>query len=179
MQVDARGSVRTDGFGQTNVEGIYAAGDARQVRAGSVSMAHARIAALHATGQETEPYDETCMVIPFLSNPQVAQVGVLSAAHDAVRSVEVPMQSALKTHISGHTQGFLRLAWNRRQAGCRRTGCGLSGRRRACSRLRGRQDKDDDRFARLPVRPASFNQRASVHGRTRGLPPSSLTAAVQ
>ncbi|MXX26312.1 MAG: NAD(P)/FAD-dependent oxidoreductase [Caldilineaceae bacterium SB0668_bin_21] len=113
VQVDARGSVRTDGFGQTNVEGIYAAGDARQVRAGSVSMAHARIAALHATGQETEPFDETCMVIPFLSNPQVAQVGVLSAAHDAIRSVEVPMQSALKTHISGHTQGFLRLAWNR------------------------------------------------------------------
>lgn len=113
VQVDARGSVRTDGFGQTNVAGIYAAGDARQVRAGSVSMAHARIAALHATGQETEPYDETCMVIPFLSNPQVAQVGVLSAAHDAIRNVEVPMQSALKTHISGHTQGFLRLAWNR------------------------------------------------------------------
>ena len=113
VQVDARGSVRTDGFGQTNVEGIYAAGDARQVRAGSVSMAHARIAALHATGLETEPYDETCMVIPFLSNPQVAQVGVLSAAHDAIRSVEVPMQSALKTHISGHTHGFLRLAWNR------------------------------------------------------------------
>ncbi|MCY4079895.1 MAG: FAD-dependent oxidoreductase [Caldilineaceae bacterium] len=113
VHVDARGSVRTDGYGQTNVAGIYAAGDARQVRAGSVSMAHARVAALHATGQETEPYDESCMVIPFLSNPQVAQVGVLSATDDSIRSVQVAMQSALKTHISGHTQGFLRLAWNR------------------------------------------------------------------
>ena len=113
VHVDAHGSVCTDGFGQTNVEGIYAAGDARQVRAGSVSMAHARVAALHATGQETEPYDESCMVIPFLSNPQVAQVGVLSAADDSVQSVEVPMQSALKTLISGHSEGFLKLAWNR------------------------------------------------------------------
>ncbi|MDE0630617.1 MAG: NAD(P)/FAD-dependent oxidoreductase [Caldilineaceae bacterium] len=113
VQVDARGSVRTDGYGQTNIEGIYAAGDARQVRAGSVSMAHARVAALHATGQETDPYDDPCMVIPFLSNPQVAQVGVLAAAGDSIQSVEVPMQSALKTHISGHKEGFLRLAWNR------------------------------------------------------------------
>ena len=111
--VDARGSVRADGYGQTNIEGIYVAGDARQVRAGSVSMAHARVAALHATGQETEPYDESCMVIPFLSNPQVAQVGVLSADDDSIQSVEVPMQSGLKTHISGHTEGFIKLAWNR------------------------------------------------------------------
>ncbi len=113
VHVDALGAVRTDGFGQTNVAGIYAAGDARQVRAGSVSMAHARVAALHATGQETEPYDDSCMVIPFLSNPQVAQVGVLSAADNSIRSVQVAMQSALKTHISGHTEGFLKLAWNR------------------------------------------------------------------
>ena len=76
-------------------------------------MAHARVAALHATGQETEPYDDSCMVIPFLSNPQVAQVGVLSAADNSIRSVQVAMQSALKTHISGHTEGFLKLAWNR------------------------------------------------------------------
>ena len=113
VQVDARGSVRSDGYGKTNIEGIYVAGDARQARAGSVSMAHARIAALHATGQETEPYDETCMVIPFLSNPQVAQVGVLSAADDSIQSVEEAMQSGLKTHISGHTEGFMKLAWNR------------------------------------------------------------------
>ncbi len=113
VQVDARGSVRADGYGQTNIEGIYVAGDARKVRAGSVSMAHARVAALHATGQKTEPYDETCMVIPFLSNPQVAQVGVLSADDDSIQSVEVPMQSGLKTHISGHTEGFIKLAWNR------------------------------------------------------------------
>ena len=113
VHVDARGSVCADGYGQTNIEGIYVAGDARQVRAGSVSMAHARVAALHATGQETEPYDETCMVIPFLSNPQVAQVGALSAADNSVQSVEVAMGSGLKTHISGHTEGFLRLAWNR------------------------------------------------------------------
>ena len=113
VQTDARGSVRSDRYGQTNIEGIYIAGDARQVRAGSVSMAHARIAALHATGQETEPYDETCMVIPFLSNPQVAQVGALSADDNSIQSVEVAMQSGLKTHISGNTEGFIRLAWNR------------------------------------------------------------------
>ena len=113
VQVDVRGSVRSDGYGQTNIEGIYIAGDARQARAGSVSMAHARVAALHATGQQTEPYDETSMVIPFLSNPQVAQVGVLSAADDSIQSVEVAMQSGLKTHISGHTEGFIKLAWNR------------------------------------------------------------------
>ena len=113
IQGDARGSVRSDGYGQTNIEGIYIAGDARQVRAGSVSMAHARVAALHAAEQQTEPYDETSMVIPFLSNPQVPQVGVLSAADDSIRSVEVAMQSGLKTHISGHTEGFIKLAWNR------------------------------------------------------------------
>ena len=112
VKVDARGSVRSDGYGQTNIRGIYVAGDARQIRAGNVSMAHARVAALHATGQETEPHDETCMVIPFLSNPQVAQVGVLSAADHSVRSVDVAFQSGLKTHILGHTEGFLRLAWN-------------------------------------------------------------------
>ncbi len=113
VQVDARGSVRADGYGQTNSEGIYVAGDARQLRAGSVSMAHARVAALHAAGQEAEPYDETCMVIPFLSNPQVAQVGILSAADDSVQCVEVAMATGLKSHISGHTEGFIRLAWNR------------------------------------------------------------------
>jgi pyruvate/2-oxoglutarate dehydrogenase complex dihydrolipoamide dehydrogenase (E3) component len=116
VQADSRGVLQSDDYGRTNVPGIYVVGDAKAYGPGNFAMARARVAALHAVDQPVAPFERESTVVCFCLNPQIAQVGKLSTEDGSVQSVSVPYRDCILTHITDSTDGFVRLAWDRR--GC-------------------------------------------------------------
>jgi pyruvate/2-oxoglutarate dehydrogenase complex dihydrolipoamide dehydrogenase (E3) component len=88
------------------------AGDAVQSLAGTVGIRQGRISALHALGQETEPFDLLHTPIGFRLNPQVMKVGTTEGKDGSVHVIRTPYSACLVPHVNFDTDGFLKLAWN-------------------------------------------------------------------
>jgi dihydrolipoamide dehydrogenase len=112
-----RGSIVVDGFGRTNVEGIYAIGDV----AGPPWLAHKashegincveKIAGedVHAFTTDNIPGCTYCQ-------PQIASVGLTEtkakeAGHD-IKVGKFPFQASGKASASGHTEGFVKVIYD-------------------------------------------------------------------
>ncbi len=114
LQANDNGFLKTDEFGRSDISHIYVVGGAKHFGAGNVAMAQARIAALHATQQNTAPFDRESTVICFGLNPQIAQVGTLRKEDGSIQSVSVPYEATILSHINHDLNGFVRVAWDER-----------------------------------------------------------------
>lgn len=110
VDIDARGFVRVNDFGQTNVSTIYAIGDVN----GRTLLAHAAtsqglIAAEHASGQAPEAFEALVPGVVFTS-PEIGIVGLseLEARQKgmAVRVGRFPFASLGRAIAASHTSGF-------------------------------------------------------------------------
>ncbi len=99
-------SPQVDGFGQTDVPGIYAVGDAAGApMLANRAMAQAWVAGKHAAGANVAPFRPETVVHAIYSEPQVAQVGSLAG-----RRIKVPFSGTLKAHLVPEGEGFVELA---------------------------------------------------------------------
>ncbi|RMH65144.1 MAG: NAD(P)/FAD-dependent oxidoreductase [Calditrichaeota bacterium] len=87
--------LEVDGYGRTQFEGIYAAGDVvNRRKIANQAMAQAYIAGAHAAGAEPEPFDPQAIISAVYSEPPLAQVGMLSGPD-------------IRTHITTYKAGLL------------------------------------------------------------------------
>lgn len=113
--VEASGGVlAVDGYGQTTVASIYAAGDVTGVpMTANKGMAQGYIAARHALGAEVAPFNPNTVIEAVYTHPEVAQVGMTEMqAQSQGRVVSVlkrPYAENLKAHLMGATEGMLKL----------------------------------------------------------------------
>ena len=110
VALNERGMADSDGYGCTNVSHIYVVGDAKHQMAATFGMEQARIAALHATSQDVQPFDWSVTPICFALNPQIVQLGTISG--DTISVHRTPYSDCVFPHINFDTDGFLKLAWN-------------------------------------------------------------------
>jgi dihydrolipoamide dehydrogenase len=116
LAVADRKSLETDQFCQTSVPGIYAVGDAAgPPMVANRAMAMARVAGLHAAGVDVAPFNPHSVVAAIYSEPQVAQVGIVTSDDDAIQTTRIPFSAVMKTHLLSEMEGFVELAYN--QAG--------------------------------------------------------------
>ncbi len=106
-----------DGFGRTQVENIYAAGDVTGVpMIANKGMAQGHIAGRHAVDAEVGPYNAATVIEAVYTNPEVAQIGMTeTTAHAQGRSVKVVKRyynDNLKAHLLGGATGMLKLVVN-------------------------------------------------------------------
>jgi len=113
VETNSRGQIAVDGWGQTSVPGIYAAGDVT----GGIMLAHAATAQAvnaicHMAGEKPQ---FNLAVIPgcVYTSPEIASVGI--SADDAkksgmaVISKKYPMTANGKTVLSGQERGFIKV----------------------------------------------------------------------
>ena len=106
----------TDSFCQTNIAGIYAVGDAAgPPMVANRAMAMARVAGLHAAGANVAPFNPNAVIAAVYSEPQVAQVGIVSSDNDAIQTSRVSYGAVMKAHLLSEIEGFVELAYD--QAG--------------------------------------------------------------
>ncbi len=118
---DANGRYAVDGFGRTANPAVYLAGDADGGwMIANKAMSQGRIAAMHAAGLLTKPYDPDVIIQPVYSEPQVAQVGRVFPA-PGLTAVHLPYSAALKPHLLAQGAGFLLLTYDE-QSGLLRGG---------------------------------------------------------
>lgn len=107
------GTLTTDGYGRTDARHIYAVGDAA---GGSMlanrAMAQAWVAGRHAAGARIRPFRPDTVIHAVYTEPQIAQVGVVSGASDTLQTVRLPYHSVLKAHLLGYSDGFVELAYD-------------------------------------------------------------------
>ena len=112
-----RSYIKNDGYGRTNVEGIYAIGDI----AGPPSLAHkasheALACVEKLAGHDVPPFDKSIIPGCTYSQPQIASVGLTEkAARDKGHDVKVgkfifkPLGKAIAI---GETDGFVKLVFD-------------------------------------------------------------------
>lgn len=102
-----------DDFCQTTVPGIYAVGDiVGPPMVANRAMAMARVAGLHAAGGPVAPFNPHAVVAAIYSEPQVAQVGIVTADDGTIQTTRVPVSAALKSHLIADLEGFVELAYD-------------------------------------------------------------------
>lgn len=98
-----------DAFGYV-AQNLYLIGDAAgEPFLANRALAQARIAARHALGRPTAPYNPDTVVHAVYTQPEVAQVGRVEG--DGIRSVELPLDTALKAHLHS-PEGSFSLSWD-------------------------------------------------------------------
>jgi pyruvate/2-oxoglutarate dehydrogenase complex dihydrolipoamide dehydrogenase (E3) component len=104
------GLVEIDGYGRSGSSSVYIVGDADgRTMTANKAEAQARIAVRHCLGMETAPFTLRKIVRPVFTQPQVAQVGEMTAPGTAI--ARAYYFESLKAHISGDRKGFLDLAY--------------------------------------------------------------------
>ncbi|MFD1686549.1 dihydrolipoyl dehydrogenase [Halobellus litoreus] len=113
IEPDEDGFVRTDEYGRTAVDHVFAVGDV----AGEPMLAHAgategEIAAAEIAGRDSSAVDRAIPAVAFTS-PEIATVGLTEAEAEetdhAVSVGEFPMRASGRALTIGHTEGFVRL----------------------------------------------------------------------
>ncbi len=111
------GSVVTDEFGRTNVEGIYAIGDV----AGPPWLAHKAshegiLCVEKIAGEDVHPMDRNNIPGCTYCQPQIASTGYTEkAAKEAGFDVKVgkfPFTASGKASAAGHTEGFVKVVYD-------------------------------------------------------------------
>ncbi len=117
MAVNERGEIVVDQHFQTNVEGIYAAGDVISPSLSSVSMEQGRVAACNAFDIAFKKAIDPLPVWAVYSVPEVARVGLTeedATAQGIDYAVGCSSFAALpRGIISGHPEGMLKLVFQR------------------------------------------------------------------
>lgn len=112
-----RGSIVVDGFGRTNVEGIYAIGDVAGPPWLAHKASHEGINCVEKIAGESN-HEFTTDNIPGCTycQPQIASVGLTEAkAKEAGHDIKVgkfPFQASGKASASGHTEGFVKVIYD-------------------------------------------------------------------
>lgn len=114
VKLDQRGWIEVDGFMRTNVEGVYAIGDATgKLQLAHVASAQGIICAETIAGTETIPLDYVMMPRATYCNPQVASFGYTEKqAREKGYEVKVakfPWQANGKALGLGDYAGFVKL----------------------------------------------------------------------
>ncbi len=118
VAVDARGRIKVDGQFQTNIPGIYAAGDIiGPPSLASVSMEQGRLAASAALGL---PYHELPNLLAPLGVYSVPEVALIGLSEDAARAQGIACEVGRgwfrnnpRANIAGATDGLLKLVFRR------------------------------------------------------------------
>jgi dihydrolipoamide dehydrogenase len=112
-----KGKIVVDGFGQTNVPGIYAIGDCTPGQAlAHVAGKEGINAAEHLAGHHPEPLDYNNIPGCTYCSPEIASVGYTEkAAKDAGYEVKVgkfPFMASGKASAAGATEGFVKVIYD-------------------------------------------------------------------
>ena len=112
-----KGKIIVDGFGQTNVPGIYAIGDCTPGQAlAHVASKEGINAAEHLSGHHPEPLDYNNIPGCTYCSPEIASVGYTEkAAKDAGYEVKVgkfPFMASGKASAAGATEGFVKVIYD-------------------------------------------------------------------
>ncbi len=112
-----RGSILIDGFGRTNVDGVYAIGDV----AGPPWLAHKAshegiLCVEKIAGLDVHPMDRNNIPGCTYCQPQIASTGYTeAAAKEAGYDVKVgkfPFAASGKASAAGHTEGFVKVIYD-------------------------------------------------------------------
>lgn len=114
VAVNAAGHVVTDRVSRTSVPGIYAAGDCTGVLLlASVAGMQGRIAMWHALGEAVSPLRLKTVAATVFTHPEIATVGLGSAAIAAggveARSVTLPLGTNARAKMSNVRDGFVKV----------------------------------------------------------------------
>jgi len=112
-----RGHIATDGYGRTNVEGIYAIGDVTGPPWLAHKASHEGVVCIEAiAGQKPHPFETWNIPGCTYSRPQVASVGMTEAkAKEAGRKVKVgkfPFIGNGKAIALGEAEGFVKTVFD-------------------------------------------------------------------
>ena len=112
-----KGKIIVDGFGQTNVPGIYAIGDCTPGQAlAHVASKEGINVAEHLSGHHPEPLDYNNIPGCTYCTPEIASVGYTEkAAKDAGYEVKVgkfPFMASGKASAAGATEGFVKVIYD-------------------------------------------------------------------
>jgi dihydrolipoamide dehydrogenase len=114
VEVDDRGVIQVDGFGQTAEDGVYAAGDV----VGGYWLAHAAghegiIAVEHMAGDDPMPIDQNLVPRVTFCRPEVASFGLTRAEAEEegyeVNESKFPFRAIGKALIEGEPNGFFKV----------------------------------------------------------------------
>jgi len=113
LAVAERQFPETDPFCQTSIPGLYAVGDAAgPPMVANRAMAMACVAGLHAAGANVAPFNPNSVIAAVYSEPQVAQVGIVTSDDDAIQTTRISYSTVLKTHLLPELEGFVELAYD-------------------------------------------------------------------
>ena len=112
-----RGHIVTDGYGRTNVEGIYAIGDVTGPPWLAHKASHEGVVCVEAiAGQKPHPFETWNIPGCTYSRPQVASVGLTEAkakeAGRKVRTGKFPFIGNGKAIALGETEGFVKTVFD-------------------------------------------------------------------
>jgi dihydrolipoamide dehydrogenase len=112
-----RGHIVTDGYGRTNVEGIYAIGDVTGPPWLAHKASHEGVVCVEAiAGQKPHPFETWNIPGCTYSRPQVASVGLTEAkakeAGHKVRTGKFPFIGNGKAIALGETEGFVKTVFD-------------------------------------------------------------------
>jgi dihydrolipoamide dehydrogenase len=114
VEVNERGIIQVDGYGQTAAEGIYAAGDV----VGGYWLAHEAghegiIAAEHMAGKDPMPMDRSLVPRVTFCRPEIASFGLTKAQAEEegyeAKEAKFPFQAIGKALIEGEPNGFFKI----------------------------------------------------------------------
>jgi dihydrolipoamide dehydrogenase len=112
-----KGKITVDGFGQTNIPGIYAIGDCTPGQAlAHVASKEGINAAEHLSGHHPTPLDYNNIPGCTYCSPEIASVGYTEkAAKDAGYEIKVgkfPFMASGKASAAGATEGFVKVIYD-------------------------------------------------------------------
>ena len=112
-----KGKIIVDGFGQTNVPGIYAIGDCTPGQAlAHVASREGIVAAEHIAGHHPDAIDYNNIPGCTYCSPEIASVGYTEkAAKDAGYEIKVgkfPIMASGKASAAGATEGFVKVIFD-------------------------------------------------------------------
>lgn len=114
VEVNERGIIQVDGYGQTAEEGVYAAGDV----IGGYWLAHEAghegiIAAEHMAGEDPMPMDRSLVPRVTYCRPEIASFGLTKAQAEEegyeAKEAKFPFQAIGKALIEGEPNGFFKI----------------------------------------------------------------------
>ena len=114
VEVNERGIIRVDGYGQTAAEGIYAAGDV----VGGYWLAHEAgheglTAVEHMAGEDPMPKDRSLVPRVTYCRPEIASFGLTKAQAEEegyeAKEAKFPFQAIGKALIEGEPNGFFKI----------------------------------------------------------------------
>ncbi len=109
VELDNGGVIRVDDRCRTNVEGIYAVGDAAEVRQyAHLAARMGVIAADNATGHDARD-DRTVVPAGVYTHPEVAAVGLTEEKGENIRVVVFPLRASGMAHAYGEIDGQVKI----------------------------------------------------------------------